>query len=42
MSRFALFAAAVSLSIDHPLQAAEPVEAIHARALVPDSHANAP
>ena len=44
MPRFALFAAAaaVSLSVGHPLHAAEPVAAIHARALVLDSHADVP
>jgi membrane dipeptidase len=44
MLRSALFAAtaAVALSIGHPLHAAEPVAAIHARALVLDSHADVP
>ena len=44
MPRFALLAAAaaVSLSVGHPLHAAEPVAAIHARALVLDSHADVP
>ena len=44
MPRFALLAAAaaVSLSVGHPLHAAESVAAVHARALVLDSHADVP